>query len=39
MTKKLVEDAKNRGWDREAEHQTNIVLRLNEILAGLENHS
>ncbi len=39
MTKKLVEDAKNRGWDREVEHQTNIVLRLNEILAGLENHS
>jgi integrase len=39
MTKKLVEDAKNRGWDREAEHQTNIALRLSEILSGLECHS
>lgn len=36
MTERLVEDAKNRGWDREAEHQTNILLRLKEILSQLE---
>ena len=36
LTEKLVEDAKNRGWDREVEHQTNIALRLKEILSQLE---
>ncbi|KJS86528.1 MAG: hypothetical protein JM58_06760 [Peptococcaceae bacterium BICA1-8] len=33
MTEKLVEDAKERGWDREVEHQTNIAARLKEILS------
>lgn len=36
MTEKLVEDAKSRGWDREAEHQANIVLQLKAILSKLE---
>jgi len=36
LTEMLVEDARNRGWDRELEHQTNIALRLKEILSQLE---
>lgn len=38
MTEKLVEDAKNRGWDRELEHQSNIASRLKEILSQLESN-
>lgn len=37
LTEKLVEDARNRGWDRELEHQTNISSRLKEIIFQLEN--
>ncbi len=33
MTEMLIEDARSRGWDREVEHQTNISLRLKEILS------
>jgi integrase/recombinase XerD len=38
MIEKLMVDAKNRGWDREVEHQTNIALRLKEILSQLDNN-
>lgn len=35
VVEKLIEDAKRRGWDREVEHQTNIALRLKQILSNL----
>ncbi|MDK2800874.1 MAG: hypothetical protein PWP27_1572 [Clostridiales bacterium] len=36
MTEKLIEDATKRGWEREQEHQTNITIRLREIISQLE---
>lgn len=35
MVEKLIEDAKNRGWDREVEHQSNIANRLQELLSQI----
>lgn len=35
MVETLIADAKNRHWEREVEHQSNIATRLKELLAQL----